>query len=60
VTDAELEKLERDLRTLIPVAVALADRESLPREDLVNKLVRLVLTCVTQRRAGQSQQVPGD
>jgi hypothetical protein len=46
--DAEREKLERDLRTLIPVAVALAARESWPREVLVNKLIQVVMTCVTE------------
>jgi hypothetical protein len=35
MTDAELEKMERDLRTLIPVAVSLAARERWSREDLV-------------------------
>jgi hypothetical protein len=52
VTDAELEKLDRDLRTLIPVTVALAAREHWSREDLVNKLVRLVMTCVRREQAG--------
>lgn len=45
MTDAELEKLERDLRTLIPVAVAVAEWERWSREALVNKLVRVVMTC---------------
>lgn len=49
MTDAELERLERELRTLIPVAVALADRERWSREDLVNRLVRVVMRCVRVR-----------
>jgi hypothetical protein len=42
----DADKLERDLRALVPVVVALADREHWPREVLVNKLVRLVMRCV--------------
>lgn len=46
-----LEKLERDLRTLFPVAVALAYRERWPQETLVSKLVRVTMTCITGTRA---------
>lgn len=46
MTDAELGKLEQELRALFPVALALAARERWSREVLVNKLVKLAMTCV--------------
>ena len=46
MTGIELDKLERDLRTLFPVTVSLAERERWPREALVDRLVKLVVTCV--------------
>ena len=43
--EVDLEKLERDLRTLIPVALALGEREHTSRQDLTDRVIRVVMTC---------------
>lgn len=42
---ADADKLERDLRTLIPVLVALAYRERWDSQTLSDRVVKLVMRC---------------
>lgn len=49
MAEVDLEKLDRDLRALVPVALALAERENTTRQQLADRLVRLVMTCARSK-----------
>lgn len=49
MTEVDLGKLERDLRALIPVALALGEHERVARQVLAGRLIRLVMTCARRQ-----------
>ena len=53
LTGDDADKLERDLRALIPVLVALAYRERMSSKALAERVVRLVMRCAQDPEPGR-------
>lgn len=55
----DADKLERDLRTLIPVLVALAYREQMDSKVLAERVVKLVMRCARDPEPAPAISVDG-